>query len=302
MNIYMALVHYLHSRYKYFIKSINFHHFLLILFLLIFSNLLNADSQNTTSTSSSNSQTKELSLTHLVQEKAFLKLLNEDILPYIKQKDMKSPSCFFSYAWGEPAHEVFVLRLAEMLEKAGFTVLLDRWEDRRGKYLTNFIEKIENADWVIVVGTPLYLVKYNRRAQDIHHREHVVRLEAQLVNYLISFNEKNADRIIPVLLEGTSEVSFPFLLRPKLAADFTKNNYFEECLKLIHDLYGFNNRDKTFEEYFTKMKRYSSLIGSQITEEKQKEYEKQKREENLKLEQEIERQIKDFKADILSRS
>jgi len=245
---------------------------------------------------------ESLSLEYAIKEKAYLQLLEKDLLPYLRQKNTKSPTCFISYAWGDRYHEFWVKRFSEMLEKAGFNVLLDRWEDRRGKYLTNFIEKIENADWVIVVGTPLYLEKYNKRAKDIHHRQHVVRLEAQLINYLISFNEQKSDKIIPVLLEGKSEVSFPFLLRPKLAADFTKNDYFEELLKLIRDLYNIDNRDEHFETIIEKFSRYSLTAITNISEEEKKDYIKKKAEKIKEYDKEVTEKVNRFKKEAFEKA
>lgn len=215
---------------------------------------------------------KTLDLGELVKEKAYLKIIEQDIIPYIKQKQLRAPSCFISYAWGNPEHEFWVRRLAEMLTKSGIKVLLDRWEDRKGKVLNSFVNKIEEVDWVIVVGTKRYLQKYKKRAENLQHREHVVRLEAQLIEYLISYSTERGDKVIPLLLEGTAEESLPFMLRHKLPSDFTQGEYFEELLKLIHDMFGVDNQDNNFEHFFKEFKKYSAIIATTVTEQERLEY------------------------------
>ncbi len=242
---------------------------------------------------------KNLSLDYIVNEKAYFTLLEKDVLSYIEQKKLKSPTCFISYAWGNPDHEAWVKRLAEMLVKAQFVVLLDRWEDRKGRVLTNFIKKIEGSDWIIVVGTNKYLEKYNKRANSLKEREHVVKIEAQLLEYLISFNEKNGDRVVPILLEGTGEESLPFMFRHKIASDFTKNNYFEELLRLIHDLYKIDNQDNTFESFVKKLRKYSSAISMNITEKDRQEFEKTRRQEIEKLDNKIFDDVDKIKKEVL---
>ena len=80
---------------------------------------------------------------------------------YVTEKKIPSPECFISYAWGNPEHERWVERsLATDLQKAGVNVLLDKWENRRiGSSIARFVERIEECDQMIVVGTPLYRQK-----------------------------------------------------------------------------------------------------------------------------------------------
>ena len=51
---------------------------------------------------------ENFSLEYFIKEKAYLKLLERDILPYLRQKNSKPPTCFISYAWGDPYHEYWV--------------------------------------------------------------------------------------------------------------------------------------------------------------------------------------------------
>jgi tetratricopeptide (TPR) repeat protein len=238
-------------------------------------------------------------LEYALKEKAFLEFLEKDVLPYLQQKNTKISSCFISYAWGNLEHELWVEKFAEHLEKAGIKVFLDRWEDRKGKVLNDFIKKIEKADWTIVVGTKLYLQKSNKEDKEVTNRDPVVKSEIQLIEYFIGYNSTRNDKIIPVLLEGSSEESLPFFLRPKLAADFTKNDYFQELLKLIHDLYGIDNRDKAFISFFGKLKEYWLVVDASITELERKQYQGNLEKEYLERQARATHEVKAIKEKLL---
>lgn len=162
----------------------------------------------------------------------------------------KKKTCFISYAWNNPEHENWVERLAEDLEKAGFQILFDRWFTRKGHETMDFVEKImaEDTDYILVVGTKLYLEKYNYQAKALNEREHVLRVEARLINHLIGFNHLTNNKIIPVLLEGTPEQSLPPLTHPKNIVDFTKEPYRPLLLELIRDMYLIDQNDTFFKK------------------------------------------------------
>lgn len=176
----------------------------------------------------------------------FLKACNA----YITKKNKKKPTCFISYAWDILEHEKWVELFAEDLEKAGFQVLLDRWLTRKGEETMDFIEKIldEDTDYIIVIGTNLYLKKYNNKALDKDHREKFVKVEGRILNHLIGYSQEKSDKIIPILIEGTEETSLPPLLRMKNTANFITHDYFEQMIELIRDLYGIDQRDPVFKK------------------------------------------------------
>ena len=76
-------------------------------------------------------------------------------------ENRKAPTCFISYAWGNPLHERWVEhRLAMDLEKAGIHVILDRWENSQiGSSIPRFVDLISKADRVLIVGTNAYRQK-----------------------------------------------------------------------------------------------------------------------------------------------
>lgn len=158
------------------------------------------------------------------------------------------PRCFISYAWGSPSCEAWVLQLAEDLEKAGVEVLLDRWCVAAGKDLMGFVEKMlaDETDKILVVGTKLYLNKYQFSAGDEKEIEKVAKVEGRVLNYMMRFNHFSNDKIIPLLVEGTAVESLPPLLRMKVSVDFTEGDYCQNLSRLIRDIHGINQRDSTY--------------------------------------------------------
>ncbi len=238
---------------------------------------------------------EKLNLEYFIKEKAYLRLLERDILPYLRRKNSKSPTCFISYALGDRYHEYWVKRFCEMLHKAGIQVLLDRWVIKKGNILNEYVRKIGEVDWVIVIGTKLYLEKYNKRAVNSKEKEHVSRLEGQLIEYLVRYSTEKSNKVVPILLEGSSEESLPFMLRHKISSEFINNDYFEELLKLIHDLYNIDNRDKYFEGVIEKFKKYAIATSAHITEAERKAYEEKRTNKILALDKEIEEEIDLYK-------
>ena len=123
------------------------------------------------------------------------------------------------------------------LQKAGITVVLDRWENARiGASVPRFVERAEKSDRVVVVGTSLYQKKYDNNEP---MRGFVVAAEGDLIGRRMIGTEAQKESVLPVLLEGTEESAFPPLLRGRVYADFRKNEvYFEVMLELVLSLYG----------------------------------------------------------------
>jgi hypothetical protein len=69
--------------------------------------------------------------------------------------DVKAPTCFISYAWGDPAHDRWVVKLAEDLRNADIDVVLDQWDNPAiGSNVARFITRITTSDFIVVAGTP----------------------------------------------------------------------------------------------------------------------------------------------------
>lgn len=156
---------------------------------------------------------------------------------YVMDQGITPPECFISYAWGNSDQELWVeRRLATDLQKAGVTVVLDRWENARiGSSVPRFVERIEKTDLVIVVGTPLYRKKYENNEP---MRSFVVAAEGDIIGNRMISTEAEKESVFPVLLEGNNYSAFPILLHGRVYADFRKPEaYFSNALELFLSIY-----------------------------------------------------------------
>ncbi|HWB01588.1 MAG TPA: TIR domain-containing protein [Verrucomicrobiales bacterium] len=162
---------------------------------------------------------------------------------YITVAKIPGPECFISYAWGDAEQERWVERsLATDLQKAGITVVLDRWENTRiGASVPRFVERVVECDRVIVVGTPRYREKYDN-GQPM--RGFVLAAEGDLIGERMIGTEAKKETVLPVLLEGTKETAFPPLLHARVYADFREGeDYFRNALDLLLTIYGIGPRE-----------------------------------------------------------
>jgi hypothetical protein len=86
------------------------------------------------------------------------------------------------------------------------------------------------------VGTPLYRKKYDN-AEPM--RGFVVAAEGDLIGKRMIGTEAHKESVLPVLLEGTENLSFPHLLHGRVYADFrNREAYCDLALGLLFSLYG----------------------------------------------------------------
>lgn len=170
-----------------------------------------------------------------------------------------SPRCFISYAWGIPEHERWVKQLAVDILDAGIEVILDDWDNSSlGSSVSRFISQIETANFIIVVGTPLFKEKYLNK---LSATGSVVAAEVDLITQRLIRTEAEKSTILPLLLAGDDSTSLPPLLRGRAYGDFReKNFYFIRLFELILTLYRIDFRDPAVrdlrEELRTKAQRY----------------------------------------------
>jgi WD40 repeat protein len=155
------------------------------------------------------------------------------------------PSCFLSYAWGVDEHERWVERsLARDLRNADIDIVLDRWENAAiGKNVARFISRISRCKKIVVVGTPLYVKKFENRKPSTGT---VVAAEVDLINQRLLGTERQKDSVLPILLAGSSARSLPPLVRGRVYADFRDDSlYFCRLLDLILTLHEVPFDDET---------------------------------------------------------
>ena len=163
------------------------------------------------------------------------------VVSYVESQELPRPECFISYAWGNKEQERWVERnLATDLQKAGISVVLDRWENARvGASVPRFVERIERCDRVIMVGTPLYRKKYDNKDTSMGY---VVAAEVEVISNRLLGTEAQKETVLPLLLAGQKTSSLPPLLHSRVFADFRDERaYFTTAFDLILDLYGISH-------------------------------------------------------------
>ena len=171
---------------------------------------------------------------------------------------MTPPESFISYAWGVPEHERWVeKRLATDLQKAGIDVVLDRWHNAQiGASVSRFVERIEQSDRIVMIGTPLYRRKYENKDASSGY---VVAAEVDLINNRLLGTELQKRSVLPVLLDGEKTASLPPLVHGKVHADFRDElAYFTTAFDLILSLYQIAPNDAAVAELRESLRGFNS--------------------------------------------
>jgi TIR domain len=144
------------------------------------------------------------------------------------------PTVFISYSWESTAHQEWVLHLAERLRAdGGVNVILDRWHLRLGQDKTLFMEEnVAESDFVLVVCTPEYAEKANKRRGGVGY-------EAMIITGELAA-DVHQTRFIPVLRQGAwDKTSMPRWLTARTGADLRGDPYKEsEYEGLVRELHG----------------------------------------------------------------
>jgi small GTP-binding protein len=156
-------------------------------------------------------------------------------------------SCFVSYAWGDSDHAQWTEQtLVPDLEAAGLDVVFDRRSAVLGDDIARFVGRIEDCDFVLVVGTPSYLDGYENQGSETGR---VVAAEVDLYNQRLTGTEQQKRTVIPLLRGGDRENSLPPLLRGKAGADLRSDTeYFHVFFDLALRLWGIAPSDPAVKD------------------------------------------------------
>jgi small GTP-binding protein len=152
------------------------------------------------------------------------------------------PTCFVSYAWGDPDHETWVREtFSRDLDAGGARVTLDvRDNGRTGSSVARFVEGLADHRWVVVVGTPAYLDGHLNTGD----RGRVVAAETDLIGQRMTGTEEQKRTVLPVVAEGDETTSLPPLLRGRVRHDLTdERRYFSEVFELLLTIHGVERDD-----------------------------------------------------------
>lgn len=154
-----------------------------------------------------------------------------DLSDVIQEKGAH-PSVFISYSWDDENHKKWVLKLADRLMSRGIDVILDQYDLKLGKDISQFCESaIKKADRILVIGTPEYKSRAESRTKGVGFEYSIISSDMM--------NKLDTDRFIPILRSGSKEESFPLLLQNRLGvfmnADDNYDNAFEELVRGIYN-------------------------------------------------------------------
>ena len=170
----------------------------------------------------------------------------------IKEKKFENNPirCFISYAWGDKKEKSWVKHFADDLIAAGIVVLFDQNNGRVGQSLADLIQQqIDEADFILLIGTPSY--RHKSKSKSSSGRDFVVAYENQLIQGRASINEGERERVLPLLITGAPEISFPEWLVSlnNLHVDLRDSSkYHESFFRLIRDMYRLYQQDHKVKE------------------------------------------------------
>ena len=145
---------------------------------------------------------------------------------------MTYKTVFISYSWDSDPHKEWVLNFANDLVKGGVDVILDQYELSAGKEMTHFMEKSVGADKIIMVMTPNYKLKADKRQGGVGYEYSLITQE---------YYDKQTDKtkILPLLRHGDKDSSSPAYMKTKLYHTMVDDKMYDtrlfELIKLIHD-------------------------------------------------------------------
>lgn len=138
---------------------------------------------------------------------------------------------FLQYSWDSEAHKEWVLELANRLTSDGVDLCFDRYDLKVGSNNLHFMEQIESAEKVILIMSSGYKTKADNRFGGIGY-------EYQILSSEIALELASNQKFIPVLRDGSPEISIPKILRPFLFLDMRDDKLFEQrYLELLHLVY-----------------------------------------------------------------
>lgn len=179
----------------------------------------------------------------------------------VTNSEDKHPTCFISYAWpllladkfDESWTQKFTAKLASDLRLAGINVIMDLTHSQLGHDSVAFMHNyVNNSDFILVIGTQSLHSKFideNRFGASVRNELNLI-IAKQTKNR----QEQKGDRVLPILLSGTLETSFPADFKRFIVTDSFQEEgtgYLSVIKNICHAIYKINNigvSDQTFAE------------------------------------------------------
>lgn len=144
-----------------------------------------------------------------------------------------SPKLFISYSHDNENHKRWVLKLAtDLRQHLGVDVTLDQWDLRIGGDLSLFMEQgLSDATLVLCICSEEYVKKANAGIRGTGY-ERMIMVQSML-------SDTNANYIIPIVRNNSSENKMPRFLGTKYYIDFTDDaSYLDRLSELAARIYN----------------------------------------------------------------
>lgn len=148
----------------------------------------------------------------------------------------KQPKVFISYSWEDEEHKIWVKNLAERLLFDGIEAIIDQYDLTPGDRIPHFMEQsINNSDYVLIICTPNYKEKSDKRTGGVGYEGHIISGEI--------LSRHNERKFIPVIRKGTVSTAIPTFLSGKLAIDLVSTKDYENNYRdLITTIFGMRKK------------------------------------------------------------
>lgn len=178
---------------------------------------------------------------------------------------MKSETTIFiSYSWENEKHNIKVQQFVNLLKRNNIQVLWDK-DLPLGVRLTDFMEMIDQCDYVLFICTPKYKEKADHGGGGVKYEKNIISMEL--------YTKGNERKFIPVLFSGTWNTALPIWAAGKVGIDY-RNESAMEFQKLLenfeNDTIRYSDRDTKFTppimpgNKFRKQKHINKKLGVPI--------------------------------------
>lgn len=142
---------------------------------------------------------------------------------------------FISYSWDSELYKQQIADFVKYLRQQGIEVRYDG-DIRLGERLPGFMENgVRMSDYVLMCLTPIYKQKADSRLKE--NMANGVIYENTIITAEV-YSKNNEYKFIPVLFQGTWEMSMPYWATGKCGVDLTGENIESEMERLVGTLKG----------------------------------------------------------------
>lgn len=150
-------------------------------------------------------------------------------------EENKNPKAFISYSWSSPAHQKFVVDIAEKLTTDGVVVIIDKWDLKEGQDKYAFMEKMvtdPTMNKVLIFSDKRYAEKSNEKSGGVGRESQIISAEI--------YNKVEQTKFIPIVTEfgENGDPYLPVFLKNRIYINFGDDSvFYDEYEKLLRNIY-----------------------------------------------------------------